>query len=111
MAERVPAEVLDMMAVRFRLIGEPTRLAIIHALLEGGERSVGQLADETGRGDVNVSRHLKQLARAKLVSRRKSGLQVFYRLTDPVVEKVCRLACVAILEDYRRQAGTPAAGE
>lgn len=111
MAERVPAEVLDMMAVRFRLIGEPTRLAIIHALLEGGERSVGQLADETGRGDVNVSRHLKQLARAKLVSRRKAGLQVFYRLADPVVEKVCRLACAAILEDYRRRAGTPAADE
>ena len=105
MAEQIPAEVLDIMAARFRLIGEPTRLAIVHALLEGGERSVGQLSDETGRGDVNVSRHLKQLARAKLVTRRKAGLQVFYRLADPVIEKLCRLACAAILEDLRKEVG------
>lgn len=35
---------------------------------------------------------------AGLVARRKEGLQVFYRLEDPVVEKVCHLVCETICE-------------
>lgn len=93
MADRVPNELLETMAVKFRLIGEPTRLAILHALMGGAEKNVGQIVTETGRSEVNVSRHLKQLAKGKMLARRKAGLQVFYRLTDPVIEQVCRLVC------------------
>jgi DNA-binding transcriptional ArsR family regulator len=99
MADRIPGATLEMMAGKFRLIGEPTRLAILHTLMGGGEKNVGQVVSETGRSEVNVSRHLKQLAKAKMVARRKEGLQVFYRLTDPVIEQVCRLICGSLLND------------
>ena len=103
MAAPIPSQMLEMMASRFRLMGEPTRLAIIHALIDGVERNVGQIVRDTSRSEANVSRHLKHLARAKLVTRRKEGLQVFYRLTDLVMEKVCRLVCDAIMEDFKNQ--------
>lgn len=99
MAERVSAELLETMAVKFQLIGEPTRLAILHALMGGAEKNVGQIVAETGRAEVNVSRHLKQLAKGRMLARRKAGLQVFYRLTDPVIEEVCRLVCGALTNE------------
>lgn len=112
MADRIPDTTLELMAEKFRLIGEPTRLAILHALMDGGEKNVGQVVSETGRSEVNVSRHLKQLARGKMLARRKEGLQVFYRLTDPVIEQVCRLVCGSLQkETTARQDDEQAAGE
>ena len=99
MPDRLPDAILETMAGKFRLIGEPTRLAILHALMGGGEMNVGQVVSETGRSEVNVSRHLKQLAKAKMVARRKEGLLVFYRLTDPVIEQLCRLVCGSLLKE------------
>lgn len=112
MADRIPDAILETMAEKFRLIGEPTRLAILHALMEGGEKNVGQVVSQTGRSEANVSRHLKQLAKARMVARRKEGLQVFYRLTDPVIEQVCRLVCGSILKSTPDLlGGGPASGE
>ena len=99
MTDRVPDELLETMAAKFRLIGEPTRLAILHALMDGAEKNVGQIVAETGRAEVNVSRHLKQLAKGKMLARRKEGLQVFYRLIDPVVEQLCRLVCGGLAKE------------
>ena len=103
MADRISDAILETMARKFRMIGEPTRLAILHTLMDGGEKNVGQVVSETGRSEVNVSRHLKQLAKAKMVVRRKEGLQVFYRLADPVIEQVCRLVCGSLLKDMTDQ--------
>ena len=108
MADRVPDELLETMAAKFRLIGEPTRLAILHALMDGAEKNVGQIVAETGRTEVNVSRHLKQLAKGKMLARRKAGLQVFYRLTDSVVEQVCRLVCGSLTEGGKETPDPPA---
>jgi ArsR family transcriptional regulator len=71
--------------------------------MQGGELNVGSVVRETGRSRVNISKHLQLLARAGLVARRKDGLRVFYRLDDPAVEKICRLACDSIPEGMRRQ--------
>jgi DNA-binding transcriptional ArsR family regulator len=103
MSDRIPDAILATMAKKFRLIGEPTRLAILHTLMKGKEKNVGQVVTETGRSEVNVSRHLKQLAKAKMVMRRKEGLQVFYRLSDPIIEKVCRLVCGSLLNDSQKE--------
>ncbi|HWE35572.1 MAG TPA: metalloregulator ArsR/SmtB family transcription factor [Isosphaeraceae bacterium] len=98
----IPDEFLDIMAEKFRMLGDPTRLAILRALM-GGERSVGQVVEETGRGQANVSKHLKLLAEAGLVARRKEGLQVFYRLDDPLVAKLCDQVCQTILQHARQE--------
>ena len=45
----------------------------------------------------------KMLAEAGLVGRRKEGLQVFYRLDDPLVEKLCKLVCETIVQEAREE--------
>lgn len=91
------------MALTFRLLGDPTRLAVIRALLSGEEKNVGRLVEETGQSQSNVSKHLKHLTRAGMLARRKDGLQVYYRLVDPVVERLYELVSEASREDGRDQ--------
>ena len=103
MSDAIPDDVLGLMAEKFRALGEPTRLAIVRALMADGEQNVGQLVETTRHTHANVSKHLKQLSKAGMLGRRKEGLQVFYRLTDPVVEKLCRLVCDSIVDDVKGQ--------
>ena len=106
MTAAIPDEFLDLMAEKFRMLADPTRLAILRSLM-GGERNVTQVVEETGRNQANVSKHLKMLSEAGLVARRKDGLQVFYKLDDPLVERLCKLVCETIVqeaqEDLARQ--------
>jgi ArsR family transcriptional regulator len=53
--------------------------------------TVGQVVEAAARNQTNVSKHLKLMAEAGLLARRKEGLKVFYRLEDPLWEQVCRL--------------------
>lgn len=98
----IPDEFLELMAEKFRLLADPTRLAILRALMEG-ERSVGQVVEETGRNQANVSKHLKMLAESGLIARRKEGLQVFHRIADPLVEQLCALVCETIARQAREE--------
>ena len=102
MTAPIPDEFLDLMAEKFRMLADSTRLAILRGLMEG-EKNVTQVVEETGRNQANVSKHLKMLAEAGLVGRRKEGLQVFYRLDDPLVEKLCKLVCETIVQEAREE--------
>jgi DNA-binding transcriptional ArsR family regulator len=102
MSATIPDEFLDLMAEKFRMLADSTRLAILRTLMQG-ERNVTQVVEETGRNQANVSKHLKMLAEAGLVARRKDGLQVFYRLDDPLVERLCKLVCETIVEEAREE--------
>jgi rhodanese-related sulfurtransferase len=59
----------------------PTRLEIIDILAQG-ERDVDSLAREGAMSMANTSRHLQILKAARLVSSRREGVQIFYKLTD-----------------------------
>ena len=96
-------ELLALMAEKFRMLGEPTRLAILRSLMADGEMNVGQVVAATGRSVANVSKHLKQLAEADMVSRRKEGSFVLYRLDDPVLEKLCEMVCESLRHDLEAQ--------
>ena len=63
----------------FRALGDPTRLRIIH-LLRAMELAVGEIAVVVGQSQPRVSRHVRILAEAGLVERRKEGNWVFLRL-------------------------------
>src|SRR5262249_8326650 len=102
MPATIPDEFLELMAEKFRMLSDPSRLAILRALMQG-ERNVTQVVEETGRNQANVSKHLKMLADAGLVARRKEGLQVFYRLDDPLVERLCKLVCETIVAEAREE--------
>jgi ArsR family transcriptional regulator len=80
------------LADRFQALADPTRLRIV-ALLRLMELSVGELAHVLGQSQPRVSRHLKILADAGVLERRKEGSWVFLTLgnserVDPMFELV-----------------------
>ena len=105
MRDKIPKRFLEIMAGRFATLADPTRLEIIHCLMKGGEQNVTQIVEGTGHPHPNVSKHLRHLRDAKLVARRKEGLQVYYKLDDPLVEKLCKLVCESLLEDFESKGG------
>lgn len=90
--ERMTPKTMELVAERFRALGEPARLSILHAL-RNGERCVGDLEGVTGLNQANLSRHLQVLSGAGMVRRRKDGLFVFYALADAHVLRLCELMC------------------
>ena len=105
MREKIPRKFLEMMASRFATLADPTRLEIIHCLMKGGEQNVTQIVEATGHTHPNVSKHLRHLRDADMVARRKEGLQVYYKLNDPLIEKLCKLVCESLLEDFESEEG------
>lgn len=103
MHQHIPKEVLAFMAAKFHTLGDTMRLSILQTLIHEGERNVGQIVAATGGTQANVSKHLKLLAGAGMVARRRQGLNVLYKIDDPVVEKICELLCDTILKELRQQ--------
>ena len=95
----------EAMAERFGVLADPTRLAVIHCLMKGGEQNVTAVVAATGYDHSKVSKHLRVLRDAGLVARRKEGLQVFYTLSDPLVEKLCREVCESLMEQFEPNLG------
>jgi DNA-binding transcriptional ArsR family regulator len=89
-------------AERFKALGEPMRLLLLEAL-RGGECSVGALAERTGGGQANVSKHLQVLLQQGYVDRRKEGTTSWYRITDPKVFRMCELVCGGLEEELDRK--------
>jgi DNA-binding transcriptional ArsR family regulator len=89
-------------AERFRALGEPMRLRLLQAL-RTGESSVGDLAERTGGGQANVSKHLQGLLQQGYVDRRKEGTTSWYRITDPQVFTMCELVCGGLEEELDRK--------
>ena len=88
-------DAFDAVAAHFSILSEPTRLKIMHAICHE-ERSVNQIVEEVGATRTNISRHLNLMHRGGVVSRRKEGTQVFYRIVDPTMAEMCRTVCVRI---------------
>ena len=83
---------IDLVAERFRALGEPARLSILQAL-RSGERCVTELEADTGLNQANLSRHLQVLSGTGMVRRRKDGLFVYYALADAHVLRLCAMMC------------------
>jgi DNA-binding transcriptional ArsR family regulator/rhodanese-related sulfurtransferase len=77
-------EINEQFARITKAIANPHRLELVD-LLAQGERSVEELAKETALSVANASQHLQALREAHLITARKEGLRVYYRLADPTV--------------------------
>lgn len=89
---RLSTEALELVAARFRVLGEPLRLRILQ-MLEEGECSVTELAELLGTTQPNASKHLKLLNEVGLVARRQEKNTAFYSLADDTVFELCELIC------------------
>ena len=91
----IDPELIPLVALRFKALGEPARLSLLVALQQG-ERSVSELVAATGRTQPNVSQHLKEMARAGLVEPRRDGARVYYRISDPYLNRICDAVCRSV---------------
>jgi DNA-binding transcriptional ArsR family regulator len=97
-------EALELVAARFRAMGEPLRLRILQQL-ETRERSVSALAESLGATQPNVSKHLKVLQEAGLLKRRQQGNSAFYAIADPMVLELCEMICSRLRDRLEAQVG------
>ena len=78
-----------------KALGNGNRLELLEFLAQG-ERSVEELSKVAGLTVANTSQHLQHLRQAGLVSTRKEGLKVYYRISgDDVVDMLDSLRLVA----------------
>jgi len=92
-------EALELIALRFRALADPTRLALLQAMFER-ERTVQDLCAVTGASQANASKHLGLLLEQGLVARRRDGLFTRYRIADPTLERLCHLVCGSLVERH-----------
>jgi DNA-binding transcriptional ArsR family regulator len=88
----LPDELVELIAERFRVIGEPMRVKLLDRLRDG-DATVGDLAAALGATQQNVSKHLGVLHRAGIVSRTKEGTAVRYAIADDSIFALCEQVC------------------
>jgi len=97
-------EALAQVAARFKVLAEPIRLRILQTLQEG-EMSVSAITEAVESTQPNVSKHLKMLQDAGLVTRRQEGNPVFYSVADETVFELCEVVCSSLRARIGIQAG------
>ena len=88
----------ELAAETFRVMSAPMRLKIINCLCTE-EKNVGQLLDEIDTTQPNMSQHLNTLFKAKILGRRREGVQIYYRIINERVVTLCRAVCTQIAID------------
>lgn len=88
----LPDPLVEQIAGRFRVIGEPMRIRLLDQLRDG-PATVQELTKATGATQPNVSRHLSVLYQAGIVAREKTGIYVRYTIADETVFALCELVC------------------
>jgi ArsR family transcriptional regulator len=84
--------VFQAAAELFALLSTPIRLQIISSVCHS-EKTVSQLLAEIETTQPNLSQHLAVLHRSGVLSRRKEGTSVFYKVQDERAATVCRSVC------------------
>jgi len=95
--EDLKKEAYKLQAQVCSIMANPKRLEIIELLGEG-EKSVEELTKAMGISKANVSQHLAILRQNNIVTTRKEGLQVFYKIANPKVIQACRLMREVMME-------------
>lgn len=88
---------LAQVADYFKVLSEVSRLQVL-SCLRSGAKNVTEIVEATGLGQANVSKHLKLLVQAGMVSRQTKGVQVFYQIADPVIFDLCEVVCDRLAE-------------
>lgn len=82
---------VDQLAALFRVLGNDTRLRILHTIARADEASVSDIAETVGASAQSVSNHLQRMSDQQIVSTRRDGNRIYYRLIDPCVGGVMEL--------------------
>ncbi len=89
-------ELAELIARRFAVLGEPTRVRLLNTMHAAGEASAGELTEAVGGTQANVSKHLSLLLAERMVSRRREGTRAIYRIADPTLIALCDQVCSGV---------------
>lgn len=97
-----PEQAADVVGL-FKLMGNDTRLRLLHAMQRGGEVSVGELAEQVGLRVQAVSNQLQRLSDRGMVASRRDGARILYSIADPCIPALLDLALCLIEETGTRR--------
>lgn len=103
----LPDNELLRAAAMFKMLGDPTRARLLYALLDAGELCVCDLAAATGTLEATVSQALRLLRAAGVVTGRRAGRLVYYRLADAHVRMLLELTHQHVGHDDGPPSHTP----
>ena len=95
-------KIYEMHAEICKVFTNPRRLEII-SLLRDGERTVTELSGLAGVPQANVSQHLTVLRQNNVVSTRRKGANIYYKIANPKIIQACDLMREVLLEQFREQ--------
>lgn len=116
MSKQADKRMYEMQAAVCQAFAHPKRIEIL-SLLAGGEKSVGELAQEMDITTANVSQHLSILRQQGAVASRRDGQTLYYRIANPRITEACHLmrevlmARLAESERLAHEAGLTTAGD
>ncbi|MGA7953211.1 MAG: metalloregulator ArsR/SmtB family transcription factor [Gloeobacterales cyanobacterium] len=84
--------VLIQVAAYLQVLAEPMRLKILQ-VLRSSDRTVGEVVEAVEGNQANVSKHLRILLDAGIVSRRAEGTSAIYSIADPAIFDLCDIVC------------------
>ncbi len=91
----------EALTALYKVLANPHRLRLLHALARAGEMPVGVLAEEVGMSVQAVSNQLQRLADQRVLAARRQGNQVFYRIIDPCVGGLLELGMCLVEQNAR----------
>jgi DNA-binding transcriptional ArsR family regulator len=100
----LPEPLVELVAERFRVLGEPMRIKLMDRLRDG-EASVSELQEAVGASQQNVSKHLGILHAAGMVSRSKQGTRTVYAISDPSMFELCDVVSQGLRRRFDELAG------
>ncbi|TAL86340.1 MAG: transcriptional regulator [Rhodanobacter sp.] len=103
--ELVSPEHAVELASLFKVLGNETRVRLLHALVRAGELCVSELAETIGLKPQAVSNQLQRLADRGVVATRREGTTIHYRIVDPCVAELFDRA-LCLLEDAKSDVHT-----
>ena len=81
-------------------MGSPVRIELLTALRDG-EKTVGQLSEELKLRQANASQHLAVLRQRQVVTTRKEGTSIYYRVSNPKIIQALQLMREVLLEQLK----------
>lgn len=92
----------DSLTSLYKVLANPHRLRLIHAIERAGELAVGEIADEVGMSMQAVSNQLQRLTDQGVLVARRDGNRSYYRILDPCVTGLLELGICLIEENEAR---------
>ncbi len=90
----------EMHAEVCKTLGSPVRIEILTSL-RNGEKTVSQLSEGLKIRQANASQHLAVLRQRQVVTTRKEGTSIYYRVSNPKIIQACQLMREVLLEQLK----------